>query len=193
MPSGSVYGKWTVLECLGLTNNRSLSYLCRCECGAEKSVPGTALRSGATTQCRKCASKDHPGLPPKYEAVEGIVGSYLVTLESGAASRGYSSVVTMRDLANQWRLQDGKCALTGWELSLKKNGSDSSGTASVDRIDSTLGYFVGNFQWLHKDINMLKNKYTEDRFFEMCNAVTAHKEETVKLRGARPWLKGSSE
>lgn len=68
--------------------------------------------------------------------------------------------------------QGGKCALTGTQLtfgSSKRQMKD--GTASLDRIDSLIGYEVGNVQWVHKHINKLKNDYTEDYLLEQARKV----------------------
>jgi len=62
----------------------------------------------------------------------------------------------------------GKCALSGWDISM----TYANGTASLDRIDSTKGYEVGNIQWVHVMVNMCKNKYPQDKFVEMCKAIT---------------------
>lgn len=95
--------------------------------------------------------------------------------------------LTMEDLDAQWQIQGGKCALTGWEIKYSPMTNDNTVTASPDRIDSQVGYTPENLQYLHKDINRLKNNYTEDRFFEMCQAVTFYKDETKRLRGKKPW------
>jgi hypothetical protein len=44
-------------------------------------------------------------------------------------------------------------------------------TASLDRIDSSNGYEVGNIQWVHVMVNMCKNKYAQDVFVKMCKSV----------------------
>ncbi len=50
-----LYGKWTVLE---LSSNRgknkSLKYICRCECGSVQDVNKYSLIYGTSTQCKKC-------------------------------------------------------------------------------------------------------------------------------------------
>ena len=61
----------------------------------------------------------------------------------------------------------GKCALTNWEISLKGNLP----TASLDRIDSSKPYTEENTQWVHKNVNMMKNKYRQEYFISMCRAV----------------------
>jgi hypothetical protein len=50
----------------------------------------------------------------------------------------------------------------------------SNCTASFDRIDSLKGYQADNIQWVHVMVNMCKNKYPQDKFLEMCRAVTLH-------------------
>lgn len=62
---------------------------------------------------------------------------------------------------------NGKCALSGWDIDI----SYTNPTASLDRIDSSCGYEVGNIQWVHTMVNMSKNKYDESRFIEMCIAI----------------------
>lgn len=62
---------------------------------------------------------------------------------------------------------DGTCNLTGWSIGI----SYTDKTASLDRIDSSKGYIVGNIQWVHKMVNMTKNVYSQDKFIEMCKAV----------------------
>jgi hypothetical protein len=44
-------------------------------------------------------------------------------------------------------------------------------SASLDRIDSSIGYIDGNVQWLAGKVNMMKQSYTQEEFIEMCVAV----------------------
>lgn len=73
---------------------------------------------------------------------------------------------------NLFIIQNRKCALSGLELSFPKTSEDQSYTASIDRIDSALGYVEGNVQWVHKDINMMKNKYNQEYFIQMCKLIS---------------------
>ena len=47
---GKQYGKWTVLEFKGVVNTHA-SYLCQCECGKQKIVPGALLKSREKYNC----------------------------------------------------------------------------------------------------------------------------------------------
>lgn len=72
-----------------------------------------------------------------------------------------------------WRLflkQERKCALTDLLLTFEKQKRGEK-TASLDRIDSSKGYVNGNVQWVHKDINWMKNRFSQERFIEMCKLV----------------------
>jgi len=61
----------------------------------------------------------------------------------------------------------GYCALTNWEISIHY----SEANASLDRINSNLGYTIDNIQWVHTMVNMSKNKYKEEDFIKMCCSV----------------------
>ena len=71
--------------------------------------------------------------------------------------------------------QNYKCALSGLNLSVSNNMSFSrKGTMSLDRIDSSKPYVEGNIQWLHKTVNIMKNKWAEEEFFIWCKLVAEH-------------------
>lgn len=72
--------------------------------------------------------------------------------------------------------QNRKCALSGIDIDFKKGNDVKRGlqTASLDRIDSSKGYIVGNVQWVHKDINFMKGTLSNNQFLELCNLVSKH-------------------
>jgi len=66
---GKTIGKWTVLQFISYKRSEGNRYLCRCECGIEKEVVGYYIRSGKSTQCRKCSYKNQKIKPnPKKGA-----------------------------------------------------------------------------------------------------------------------------
>jgi hypothetical protein len=44
-------------------------------------------------------------------------------------------------------------------------------TASLDRIDSSKGYIIGNVQWAHKMVNRMKNDMPQEEFIEFCRDI----------------------
>ena len=48
-------------------------------------------------------------------------------------------------------------------------------SCSIDRIDNSRGYEPDNIQLIDGKINMMKGKYEDDFFIEVCKAVAANK------------------
>lgn len=68
--------------------------------------------------------------------------------------------LTIDDLVEQWQMQKGICPYTGYDLILPENKNiktiDFFHRASLDRIDSSLGYVKGNIQFVSTPINLMK-------------------------------------
>ena len=43
--------------------------------------------------------------------------------------------------------------------------------ASLDRIDNTKGYEIGNIQWVHKDVNWMKHDFDQSYYIQTCKMV----------------------
>ena len=64
--TGKRFGKWTVLyKTNKRTNNGSVIWHCKCNCGKEKDVPGYQLRRGSSTSCG-CNRIDNSILGKKF-------------------------------------------------------------------------------------------------------------------------------
>lgn len=79
--------------------------------------------------------------------------------------------ITIEEANDQFVKQNGKCVYTGVPLLFGRNLSKKSTTASLDRIDSSKGYSKDNVQWVHKDVNTLKEAFNHNRFVELCQKV----------------------
>lgn len=64
-------------------------------------------------------------------------------------------------LKGLWETQKGICILTGVDLILENKISNPNFTASLDRIDSDVGYIEGNLRWISVTSNYAKNKYSD--------------------------------
>ena len=81
-------------------------------------------------------------------------------------------------LLDLWLKQEGICALTGWRMTTRKNSGRVKTNASIDRIDSSLGYDLDNVQLVCASANRAKLDLSEKDFVELCRAVS-------KKRGVR--------
>jgi hypothetical protein len=87
-------------------------------------------------------------------------------------SRNYEFNITIEYITELLIQQNFKCALSG--LPIVAGYDISKMTASLDRIDNKKGYVPSNIQWVHKDINWLKQDFEENYFIMLCKNVAKH-------------------
>jgi hypothetical protein len=103
-----------------------------------------------------------------------IYATHWTTIRKNAISRELPFEI---DVEFAWQLflkQDRKCALTGVSLKFPSRCWSRDGTASMDRINSDLGYTPKNVQWVHKIVNMMKQQYPLAEFVTWCKRVVEH-------------------
>ena len=112
-------------------------------------------------QCKPCVAKNK-----KFNANRPVGDRTRVyrRYKKSAFSRGIEWNLTEDQMFASYT---GFCDMTGWPISL----SYEDNSASLDRIDSSIGYEPDNVQWVHKQVNMSKNRYTQAEFIDMCRAV----------------------
>lgn len=175
--TGKKFGALTVLERSGVNDkNNRVQWVCLCDCGNTCLAVTHYLNSGKTTSCgcRINNKGSKSAIWTGYEEIAGTVWGHII---NGANHRNISFDLTIEDAWELFLNQERKCALTNLPLSFSKtqmkfgNDSRSYRTASLDRKDSKLGYIKENVQWLHKDINLMKNKFDETYFINMCKLI----------------------
>ena len=92
--------------------------------------------------------------------------------------------LTLDYLMYLWEKQDGKCALTGMQMTYKFYEGRVNTNLSIDRIDSTKGYSKDNVWLVCMAANQMKNDLSMKEFVKMCEAVVAEERERVKARAA---------
>jgi hypothetical protein len=165
------YGKWTVIQFLGFKNSNA-EWLCRCDCGLEKSILAYHLIYGYSTQCIECGHKS--------KIIHGriIPSCFWKTVLYNAKKRNIDFQITKEDIIDLYLKQNKKCNLSGLEISFSETESQhlkNNTTASIDRIDNNKGYTKDNIQLIHKDINIMKNVFPEDKFILYCNLISNYK------------------
>lgn len=153
----------------------------RCSCGKEEYKRAGHLKSGRCTSCKSCASKRTAAkYPPPInrKGCVGLSGTHYNAIRSGAARRGLEFSVSPEYL---WRLYTGKCSLTGVPLVLEPSIKNTNVnwdiiTASLDRMDNSLGYVEGNVWWVHKSVNRLKNNYSLEELYKWCELLLCERD-----------------
>lgn len=149
---------------------------CRCLlCGSIHGIVAIQLITGRSKQCRSCTRGAQSG---NWRGIGKLPSTSFTTIRLRAKSRNIQFSVSKEYLSNLFDLQEGKCALSGIDIDFDppdgRNLGNSNGTASLDRIDSSIGYIEGNVQWVHKQVNIMKNEYSTQRFLELCSAIHNH-------------------
>lgn len=82
--------------------------------------------------------------------------------------------ITLDDLLEQWVKQGGVCPYTGVKLIHPIRIKDESMIymASLDRVDSKIGYVKGNIQFISATANLAKNNMTHEQMIEFCLLIT---------------------
>lgn len=178
---GCVYGKLTVISEHSTARSGHHRYTCECTCGNSTNVLKTHLRQGNTTSCGcdRPKGKSHV----QWDGVGDMSGNfwYNHVVRSASGEKGRRKAldlsITKEYVWNLFLLQNRRCALSGQVLIFPTGSKDRNYTCSLDRIDSSLGYIEGNVQWVHKDINMMKNKYNNEYFIQVCKNIAKFQEE----------------
>lgn len=162
--TGLKFGKLSVLKFSERKNGR-LYWSCLCECGGTKDVQGINLTQGEVSSCG-CLTR-RVGLDnPLYTGVGEFSGHKFYQIKRAAEIRNIDFCLTKEEIWDIFLLQERKCALTGEVLSIED--------ASLDRIDSSLGYTPENVQWVHKFVNIMKWDLSQDEFIKICQKVSKH-------------------
>ena len=163
IPIGTIFGDWIVISEDYIHKNSKtggLKQKVKCVCGYECFLELSPLKAGRTKSCQKCSSNKRKKL---YKAIPLL---YIKRIEQGAIKRNFTFEISNEYIWSLFCKQEGKCALSGVEISFENK------TASLDRIDSKIGYKEGNVQWLHKVVNQMKSNRTDEEFIDWCKKIT---------------------
>lgn len=153
--------------------------VCHCHlCGkAEHPVLPASLRRGASTSCgcRRDQYRANTGEHnANFRGYREIRSHFWNGYRRGAEARRIPFDLTMKYAWDLFEAQDRKCAFSGVPLTFGVSKRNSLTTASIDRIDPNKGYVEGNVQWVHKQVNIMRNTLSVADFIQWCRSVTEH-------------------
>lgn len=168
---GKKFGHLLITKWAGQDKRGKSLWEVRCDCGNVKKVVSHALTSLRTKSCG-CARREYMKVALGKE-VGQLTGAKWSAIVFNARARQHEVLITQSDAADLFEIQKGLCALSGIELIL--DAPRAQITASLDRIDSSKGYVLGNIQWIHKDINKMKNDMDEKTFRMWIDRIYHHR------------------
>lgn len=173
---GCKIGMWTVISEIPFIDNTSYNEYCilvKCKCGLEHTLPCSRLRNGKSLGCKKCRTAGSGSY--LWTGVGEISGRLLNQIKQCAKKRNIEYNLSDDFLWKLFIRQNKRCAYTGMDLILNSSHY-SKNTASLDRIDSSKGYTNKNVIWVHKDVNIIKNRFDIEYLIGLCEKIYERRE-----------------
>lgn len=165
-------GLLKVIEEAGRNKHGSILWKCICDCGNEKILPATKLFLKRTNSCG-CLLRKRGSQNRFWRGFEEISQTYFKSIIEGAKIRQIEFNITIEYLWDLFLKQNRRCALSGVQLIFSMSRKLGETTASLDRINSDKGYIEDNVQWVHKDVNWMKQDMTDERFVMWCKIIAS--------------------
>lgn len=172
------YGNWLVLSFVKTDKNVSF-WLCRCSCGTEKIVRGNTLRNGHSTSCGVCSHKPTNILAP----FKKIYGQY----RNRTLKRGLEFNISLEEFIDKTQESCFYCGKAPFEKRAAYSrrryslGIEKDVTAvfnTLDRIDSSKGYYLANIVSCCFDCNQLKSDRSLSDFYKKIEEIYEHGKKT---------------
>lgn len=170
---GRTFGDYTVLCLIGRNKYGSRVWRCRCACGYERDFITSYLSGNGKRSATRCPTCTQRAMEQRNCLRDEVPQRLWQRLLGQAKRRNVAVYLAREDAEDLLRAQGSRCALSGIELRLTRLRTNFNRytTASVDRIDSSRPYEIGNVQWVHKVVNMMKGSLTQEEFKTWCHAV----------------------
>jgi len=173
---GDIFGKLKIIAKSDKRRRGKILWVCLCECGKEILLDCTNLTRKYGKRCCNCSNKY------KNQGYKDISGMYFNSLKNNSKKRNHQFNLKIEDIWNQYIKQNKKCALSGREIKFTHSyplKTRQEQTASVDRIDSNIGYELDNIQIIHKDINWMKQDFNQQYFINTCKEIARFNHEIL--------------
>jgi len=169
-------------ERYGDKSRKVILWECQCDCGSKTILRTNRITSGDIKSCG-CAGiqgKRKRGyklsqFPYRngFENYKGLVPLwYCSRVKNGAKKRKIYFDITPSEMSDLFIRQNKRCVFTDLELKFGITSHDTEiTTASLERIDSSLGYVKDNIQWVHKKVNWLKGTRTNIEVVDFCRKI----------------------
>lgn len=191
---GQLFDRLTVVRYVGNDKFQKCIWECKCKCGNSSNVRGSDLIQQKVKSCGCLlseSSRENIKLSlikyPKSAGFKGIgdlTGGYISQIKHGALIRNIEYSVSKEYLWDLYLTQNRKCAMTGLNIYFGlfgggKRWGKRDQTASLDRIDSLKGYVEGNVQWVHKDVNIMKQDFSVGELLNYCKLIVDSHEKNI--------------
>lgn len=145
-------------------------------------------RGGLCTQCKECQRKRYYEernriLNNDYLALKYKLNAALKSAKRRCKEYNRFIDIDLDYLFYLWNKQNGKCALTGMDMTYKFYEGRVNSNLSIDRIDSSKGYTKDNVQLVCMVANQMKNDLSLEEFINICaNVINYNKTKNRRIK-----------
>ena len=165
--TGKRFGRLVAIKTSGKDKHSKSRWRCECDCGNYLDINASSLVRELSTSCGCYKSE-----LVRKNGYKDMSFSWWRKMQKGAIQRGYEFCITMEYIWKIYEKQNRMCPLSNLPIVFFPDSNRRQyQTASLDRIDSNLGYIKGNIQVVNKVINQMKSYFSEEEFIAFCNLV----------------------
>lgn len=159
---------------------------CEQELDVKEFSANKSVSDGLQSYCKNCKFGQMQKCMSEFDS---FINKIYLDIVHNAKQRAKTITVeiTVDDLKELYKKQNGKCAYTGKQLtSIRYAVRDNQHimnkhNVSVDRIDSTKNYTNDNIHMVCAIVNRMKTDLTEDEFLSLCNDIVNANKHKLKL------------
>ena len=161
--TGKRFGRLIVIERSYPNRFKHPVWLCKCDCGNDKIVPGYNLRTGRTKSCG-CFGKERRALATRLDYGLSCMRRTIKQYKNSAKRRGISWNLTEDQFKE---ITQKVCSYCGAKPNNRTKDKESFGDYiynGIDRIDNNKGYSVNNIVPCCKSCNSTKGVASQKDF-----------------------------
>ncbi len=162
IPKGIKFNRLTIIRFHHKDKRWRRFYLCRCDCGTEKVIHGSLLKSGNTKSCG-CLSREVK-LARRLPGNRGVINHLILQYKRHARNRNLSFRLSYKRFSE---LIKGNCVYCGEppsNVKITKNCKEGFVYSGIDRVDPKRGYSLGNVVSCCSLCNRAKNNLSLEQF-----------------------------
>lgn len=132
------------------------------------------LRQNKECRCNSCKLEQRKAAIATYDndvKLEKVLQARWLTAKSRAIDKSIPFTITKEDLLTVWKAQNGKCAISGLDMTYELGEGRIYTNVSIDQIMPSKGYTIDNIQLVCMAVNQLKSDLDMDTILILCSAI----------------------
>lgn len=135
------------------------------------------LRQNKECRCNSCKSEQRKSAIATYDEdvkLEKVLQVRWLAAKSRAMDKSLPFTITKEDLLTIWKSQNGKCAISGLDMTYELGEGRTYTNVSIDQVSPSKGYTVDNIQLVCMAVNQLKSDLDMDTILTLCSAIVGN-------------------